>query len=192
MAWLDAQQLKHFKKVGRGVKISSDVRIFGPQNIEVGDNVRIDAQTIILATNGYLKVGSHVHIAARCMLASGGGITIGDFAGLSFGVQVISASDDTTGEYLVGPQFPDFFRHVITRPTHIEDFAFLGAGSTILTGARIKQGAMIGASSLVLASEELAPWAIHFGVPTRQIATRKQDCVKKSIEMLQWWEQNAP
>lgn len=192
MAWLDAQQLKQFKRVGRGVKISSDARIFGPQNIEVGDNVRIDAQTTILAGKGSLKIGSHVHVAVGCVLACGGGILIGDFAAISMGSVLISASDDASGEYLVGPQFPEFLRKVTAKRIVIGDHAFLGAGVTVLVGATVEQGAMLGANSTLFSERTAYKWKIHTGTPAVPIKDRKQDCIKKSIEMLQWWDQNAP
>ena len=41
-----------FKSIGKNVKISSDARIYGPENISIGNNVRIDDFAIISATNG--------------------------------------------------------------------------------------------------------------------------------------------
>jgi len=190
MAWLEENELRKFKRVGRGVKISTGAIIYGANNIEVGDNVRIDTETVILASQGSLKIGSHVHVAARCLLAARGGIKIGDFAGLSFDVKVISASDDASGEYLVGPQFPDFFRKVVAEETVIREYAFIGAGATVLVGANVDQGAMLGANSVALPGETLKSWTIYFGVPAHRIRERKQDLIEKSLEMHDWWQNN--
>jgi len=39
-----------FKKIGEGVLIGGTVSFVGPENVSVGDNVRIDALSMIIAT----------------------------------------------------------------------------------------------------------------------------------------------
>ena len=90
-----------FKVLGKNVKISTNVRIIGEKNIEIGDNVRIDDFTIISAKEGSLKIGSNVHIAGQCYLGCGGEIQIKDNVNISQGVKIYSKSASTgdTGIY---------------------------------------------------------------------------------------------
>ena len=189
MAWLTENQLLSFKSVGRGVKISDQAVIYGAHNVEIGDNVRIDAQTVILASSGSLKIGNHVHVAVGCLLAAGGGIRIGDFAGLSFGVNLISATDDTDGEFLVGPQFPDFLRGTKLGVINVEPYVFVGARSTVLPGCFLAIGSFIGANSLVIDDTVIQPWTKYFGSPVRRTGERRQDMVQKSVAAHEWWEE---
>ncbi len=53
----------------------------------------------------------------------------------------------------------------------IEDDVWIGANSVILDGALIRRGAVVGASSLVMA--ELEPYSINAGVPAKIIGRRK-------------------
>lgn len=182
MAWLTSDQLAAFSKVGRGVKVSSEAVIYGAANIELGDNVRIDAQTLILSGHGHLRVGSHVHIAARCLLSCRGGIDIGDFCGLSFGVSLISASDDFSGRALVGPVNPGHLTNVEARPIIMEPYAVVGAGSMVMLGAVLEMGAVIGYDCLVEDGQRIKAWSICSGRPARHIRTREQEIVKLSME----------
>ena len=69
-----------FKVVGKNVRIDKNCRIVGIGNIEIGDNVRIDAYCTIAATGqGYLRVGSFVHVGSHCHLSAGSGIVLEDF-----------------------------------------------------------------------------------------------------------------
>lgn len=188
MAWLSPTQLQAFARVGRGVKVSSEAVIYGARNIELGDNVRIDAQTLILASSGSLKIGSHVHIAARCLLSCRGGISIGDFCGLSFGVTLISASDDFSGNWLVGPVHPEYLTNVVSAPIRMHAYSVVGAGSIIMPGAELEMGAVLGAGSFLEQGQSLKEWSIAVGRPARHIKTREQEIVKKSMDALQYWD----
>lgn len=52
---------------GKNVYIANDVIIHNPQNIIIGDNVRIDTQCVLIAgKNHKIKIGNSVHISAGC------------------------------------------------------------------------------------------------------------------------------
>ena len=70
-----------FKSIGENVLLSRKASIYGPENIEIGNNVRIDDFCIL---SGKIKLGSYIHIAAYSALFGGEeGITMEDFTGLS-------------------------------------------------------------------------------------------------------------
>ena len=60
--FLSSSRLKKLKlkSYGKKIQISPNVTIIGSDNIQMGDNVRIDDYTIISAKEGFLKLGSNM------------------------------------------------------------------------------------------------------------------------------------
>jgi len=77
--------------------------------------VRIDPFCLISAGEP-MTIGSYVHIAAGVRLFGAAGLFVGDFAAVSPGAAVFSASDDYRAAGLIGPTVPDQFRAVQTAP----------------------------------------------------------------------------
>jgi acetyltransferase-like isoleucine patch superfamily enzyme len=95
---------------------------------------------------------------------------------LAPGVKLFSASDDYSGEYLTGPTLPAGMtggsRGKITLRRHV----LLGAGTVVLPGCTLDEGAAVGALSLVIKS--LASWGLYAGIPCRLLRPRKKDLLK--------------
>jgi galactoside O-acetyltransferase len=191
MAWLSEHELSKFKKVGRKVLISRHALIFGEENIEIGDNVRIDAQTLILAAKGYLTIHDHVHIASQCMISCGGGITLGNFTSISMGCKLISASDDASGNYLVGPNHPEQFTNVTAAPIYMSDYSWIGANAIMLPGSMLHQGAVLGAGGVVPKFKQLSPWSIWVGNPPMFLKTRQSEMIELSKRSRELFEQSG-
>lgn len=184
--WLSADDLKYFKNVGRGVCISKGARVFGAQNIQIGDNVRIDTGAVILASApGGLRIGSNVHIAAHAILSAGGGIEIGSYCTVGFGSKLVSASDSFAGDCFVGPVFPDRYTKVKRETIVLERHAIVTTDCTLLPGAIMREGSVLGAMSL-LKGEALA-WHIHAGIPAKPLRERKRDVLKLAEEWETEW-----
>lgn len=158
-----------FAHLGRNVRIHSSCVLVNCQNMTIGDEVRIDPFCLLSASGG-IEIGRHVHIASQCVLMGSAPISLADFAGLSHGVRLLSAADDFVGGALIGPTVPDAFRNVDARPIRLARHAVIGAGSLVLPGAVLEEGATVGALSLV--KGRLDAWAVHAGCPTRRIAAR--------------------
>ena len=70
-----------FKSVGKNVQISKKTSFYSPEQISIGNNVRIDDFCIL---SGNIILGSFIHIAAYSGLYAGNaGILMGDFSGIS-------------------------------------------------------------------------------------------------------------
>lgn len=158
------------KKVGKEVKISKKASIYSPQNIEIGDYVRIDDFTII---SGTIKIGNYVHIAAYTALYGGGKIIIDDYCGCSPRCTLLSASDDFSGEYMISPMVPEELTHVIKGEINLNRFVQIGANSVVFPGVTIKEGTAVGAMSLV--NQSLEGWGIYAGIPCKRIKERQQN-----------------
>ena len=172
-----------FKKVGKNMNISPMIRLYHPEMIEMGDNVRID-DFCVLSGGAGLKIGNHIHIACGCYLFAGAGIILEDFVQLSGRTTLLSQSDDMSGHSLVGPCIPTLFKPflksgLITLKRH----TFIGTGTTILPGVTIGEGVSVGAMSLV--KEDLAPWTVYAGVPVKRIKERSREILTLETAFLE-------
>lgn len=169
-------------KVGKDSNIHPSVIIFGSDNIEIGDNVRIDAYCVLSGGTG-LKIGNHIHIGAHSSLFAGAGIEMGDFCGLSPYVLMMSQSDDFSGESLVGPIIPNTYKTLKEGKIIMKPFSLIGSRSTILCGVTLHEGATIGAHSLV--KSDCDAWSIYAGVPVKKVKNRSKTMIRISKKFLE-------
>ncbi|MEM7178285.1 MAG: acyltransferase [Pseudomonadota bacterium] len=177
-----------FAAIGEDVSIGRNCTVIGAANISIGNHVRIDGPTAIIAARGALTIGDYVHIGGGCHLSCAGGIEMADFAGLSQGVRLYSATDDYSGGALTNPMVPARFTNVRMGPVRLGRHVILGAGSVVLPRIEIGEGSAVGALTLVNAS--LAPWGIYAGQPARWLLARSRDLLEMEAAFL--CEQAAP
>jgi len=172
--YLTSDDLKDFgfKSIGRNVRISSDARIYGPENISIGNNVRIDDFVILSAVKGYICIGNFVFIARNSHLSGTLGITMHDFSSMAANTVIYSASDDYSGEHLTAQAIPEKYTSYVGGPVSVEKHVIIGTASTVVGPCDIGEGCSIGAMSLVL--KDLEPWGIYVGVPVKRIKERKK------------------
>lgn len=151
-----------FKKIGNNVLISKKSSIYNPENITIGNNVRIDDFCIL---SGEINIKNYVHISAFCALYGKFGIEIGNFSGISPRCTIFSASDDFSGNYMVGPMVPMKFTNPSKGKVIISDYVQIGTNSVIMPSVLIKNGAAIGAFSFV--TKDIESWKICFGNPVK-------------------------
>ncbi len=163
-----------FRRVGRQVRVARNAVIIGLEHISLGDHVRIDGPSTLLAgpEGGGLTLGSHIHIGAGCYIAAGAGVHIADFGGLSQGVRIYSRSDDYSGEHLTNPTVPAHYLGVNAAAVRLERHVIVGSGSVILPGCTLAEGCAVGALSLV--TKSLAAWTLFAGAPARRVQARSQ------------------
>lgn len=172
-----------FKALGHNVRIAKNSTIVGLENIEIGDDVRIDGYcTIAAAGTGWIRIGSFIHIGANCYLSAGDGICIGDFGNLSQGVRVYSRSDDYTGAYMTNPTVPVRYTGVTRGPVALERHVIIGSGSVVLPQVTIGEGAAVGALSLV--KESLTPWGVFAGCPAKRLKDRSKRLLELEFALL--------
>lgn len=182
--YYDEHRLREFgfRAVGRDVRVARNATIIGLAHIALGDHVRIDGGTTLLAGEaGGLTLGSHIHIGAGCYIAAGAGVEIGDFGGLSQGVRIYSRSDDYSGEHLTNPTVPARYLGVHAAPVRLGRHVIVGSGSVILPGCTLDEGCAVGALSLV--TKSLAPWTVHSGTPARRVMARSRRLLELEAEL---------
>uniref|UniRef100_B0T598 Transferase hexapeptide repeat containing protein n=1 Tax=Caulobacter sp. (strain K31) TaxID=366602 RepID=B0T598_CAUSK len=172
-----------FASVGDNVIISKNAQIVGLQNIRIGNHVRIDGWTnIIAAGKGSLTLGSYIHIGAYCHITGGGGVRMDDFSGLSQGVRIYSASDDYSGESLTNPMTPGRFKTENVGAVHLGRHVIVGSGTVILPGVTIEEGSAVGAQALV--TKSLPGWGLFAGAPARRVRERSKRLLELEQEFL--------
>lgn len=132
-------------KIGKNVTIYPGVYFWG-DNIVIGDNVDIGIGTIIYSRKG-VRIGSNTSIAGQCY--------------------IIDSNHKANKDKLIREQDMDTAPNGI----FIGDDVWIAAQCSILKGAIIKDGAVVGAQSLV--NSVVPENAIVVGTPAKVIGKRK-------------------
>lgn len=109
---------------------------------------------------GGITIGDTSIINGECWLDGRQGLKIGNNVSVSIGCRLLTLGHD--------PQDPQF--RTVGAPIVIEDYAWLGAFSTILPGVRIGTGAVVGAAAVV--TKDVPDWSIVGGNPARPLGSR--------------------
>lgn len=132
-------------KIGKNVTLYPNVYLWG-NNIEIGNNVDIGIGTIIYSRKG-VKIGSNTSIAGQCY--------------------IIDSNHKTESGKLIREQSMDTAADGIV----IGNDVWIAAQCSVLKGAIIKDGAVIGAQSLV--NSIIPENSIAVGTPAKVIKQRK-------------------
>jgi galactoside O-acetyltransferase len=158
-----------FKKIGESVSISRKTSFYGVENMIIGSFVRIDDFCIL---SGEITLGSHIHISAYCALYGSFGIEMEDYTGLSPRCTIFSASDDFSGDFLIGPMVTVENTNVIGGKILIKKYSQIGSGCVVLPNLTINEGVAVGAMSLI--HKTIDEWSIYAGIPVKKIKERSK------------------
>ena len=147
-----------FKNIGQKVFISRKTSIYSPSTISIGNNVRIDDFCIL---SGNISIGDYVHISAYSALYGSKGIILEGYCGISPRCTILSASDDFSGEFLIGAQFPTEYTNVKGGTVILRKYSQLATNTIVFPDITIGEGAVTGAMTLV--NRNLEPCTINTG-----------------------------
>lgn len=182
MPYLDREALEGlgFASLGQNVRISDRAAIYNAEQMEIGDNSRIDDFCVL---SGRLTIGRNVYIGPGGLIAGGQpGIVFDDFVTLAYHVQVFSQSDDYSGQTMTNSTVPTAYKAEFKRAVHLGRHSILGAGSIVMPGVILAEGTALGAATLVLRSTE--PWGIYVGNPARRLRERHRDLLELEAQYL--------
>lgn len=162
-----------FKSIGQNVLISRYARFYDAKNIQIGSNVRIDDFCLL---SGKIKLGNYIHISAYSALYAKFGIEMEDYTGLSPKCTIFSATDDFSGNYLVGPMVDSDLTNVTGGIVKICKYSQLGSNCVVLPNLTINEGTAVGAMSLI--TKDTSPWSIYTGIPASFIKARSKNLLK--------------
>lgn len=169
------------KSYGKNVLISRKASIYSPEDIVIGNDVRIDDFCIL---SGKIELGSNVHIAAYASLFAGeAGIYCEDYVGISARTIVYATSDDYSGEYMTNPTIPDKYKNVQSEKVIFREHSLVGAGCIVLPGVILGEGSSVGAMSLI--NKDIEAWSMNVGIPTRKIRERSKRILELEKQYMQ-------
>lgn len=182
--FLSEEELRRLglKECGEHVLIGRHAVLYSPQNLCIGNHVRIDDFTVI---SGNVRLGDYIHISQFCGLYGGkAGIVMEDFSGLSSKCTVYAVSDDYTGNSMTNPMVPLQYRPgMIEKAVRIGRHAVIGCNSVVLPGVVVQEGTSVG--SMTLCNKPTEAWSVYIGIPARRAGDRKKDIL--ALER-QFWE----
>ncbi|NOH80807.1 acyltransferase [Vibrio sp. RE86] len=152
--------------------IYSLAKIIGSEKLILGEKSQID-DFCFINSGKRTEIGRNVHIASFTSIVGGGECTIGDFAGLSAGCRVITASDDFSGPYLTNPTVHSEFTNVNLSRVEIGRHAIIGTNSVIFPGVTIGEGCSVGAGAII--RKNLKDWTVYAVINGKLKELKKRD-----------------
>ncbi len=112
-----------------------------------------------------IKIGDDVDLAWGVLITTGGGVEIGDRTLVGYNTQIFSAN------HVIPPNKGKIFGSGHNKKkVVIQNDVWIGAGSIILPGVTISEGAVVAAGSIV--TKDVAPFTIVGGNPAKLIKNR--------------------
>jgi len=140
------------------------------ENVNYGHDFRV-GRSVVISSAHKLMIGDWVSVGPRSIIQTSG--EIGDFCLIGMGVQIVGRDDHRISEVGSPVSMSTWIgeRELESRDSVIigRD-VWVGGGSTILSGVRIGDGAIIGSASVV--TKDIPPFAIAVGNPARVVAMR--------------------
>lgn len=149
---------------GINVKLGRGLRLYGPENLNLGDNIGIGENAVFMCTRAKIYIGNDVMFGPGVTCITGGHRM--DIVGRT----MISVTNEEK------------------RPEDDKDIVFegdnwVGANATILKGVTIGQGSIIAAGSVV--TRDVPQFSIVGGVPAKVIKMRfSEEMVQVHLEAI--------
>ncbi|MEB3246214.1 MAG: DapH/DapD/GlmU-related protein [Vampirovibrionales bacterium] len=129
--------------------------------VQMGKNCKVGTGFYLHTLSEPLTVGEGTGFNCNVHLDATAPITIGNHCNIGFNTQFITANHTLISDYTRSrPAYPG------GRIT-IEDFVWIGAGSTLLPGVTIGRGSVVAAGSLV--TKDIPPNVLAMGRPAKVI-----------------------
>ena len=151
-----------------GSEIYEPIVILKPENLEIHHPVRIDAYCKLEVGQG-IRLGRGVHLASYCHVIGGGMLYMGDYSAAGSGCRMITGSNSIEA-LSCSAIAPATMQKIDRSFVHIDAFAVLFAGVTVLPGVHIGLGAAVGAGAVV--TKDVPAWEIWVGIPAKKIGER--------------------
>jgi acetyltransferase-like isoleucine patch superfamily enzyme len=147
--------------LGERCVIEEGVLAFNPAHIFLGDDVYVGHRAMLKGdTRGELRIESGTWIGQDCYFHSAGGIAIGERCGIGPRVMMLTSTHAETA-----PPAPVIDSAIEFAPVEVGPGCDIGIAAILLPGARVGEGAQIGAGAVV--TGEIPAGAVAAGVPAR-------------------------
>ena len=162
---------------GKNVRIGHNVIITQPQNVFLGDDVRIDPFTLITSKQ---KTGNFVHVCSHVVLGgSGYQVSLGDWAFVGYGSQLFTQSEDYSGHY--GPVNEEWSGNKTDGGDIVfNEYSGVASGCIIFPRVVLPRGTCIGVRTTVRANRarrRLQEFKVYQGDNLDMICQRNEEKV---------------
>lgn len=156
--------LKQIKNRPVGINILGKIDV-SCKNLKIGSNVTL-YDNITFWGNGDIIIGNNVAIGRDTIIYSNNKVIIGDDVLIAAQNYIIDSNHGIKRDKLIRNQELNFGEGII-----IGNDVWIGAGCKIINGAKINDGAVIGAMSLV--NNEVDKYHVAVGIPAKSIKERR-------------------
>lgn len=156
---------------GNNTTIHSLAKVIGENCLFIDDYAVISDFCFILCGK-YTRIGKYSRLAPYSMITGGGETFINDYVDISYGVKILTGSDDIYNGYLSLPNVPAEKRNITRQRVEIHTYAYIGINTIIYPGVTIGEGALTEPNTIV--KENLEPWTIYGGADCRKLGKRKR------------------
>jgi acetyltransferase-like isoleucine patch superfamily enzyme len=154
-------------RFGEGLVLEGDLDLTHPERIRIGSRVKLGKETVLGAwPESELTIGDDTYIGRWTIILAYESVKIGNDCMIAPGCHITDVNHGIASGELIRKQ------KYTSKPVRIGNDVWVGAGSSILPGVTIGDGAVIGARSVV--TKDVAPNAIVVGVPAKVIRYRNE------------------
>jgi acetyltransferase-like isoleucine patch superfamily enzyme len=161
-ALIFSQNIIFGKKIALGAGVF--IRTFDGGKITIGNNVSIEQGVEIVAQGSKILIGDNVFIGRGCQIIAKKFISIGDDSLIASYCVIRDANHRVDRNSLIRLQHHD------DNPIIIGKDVWVGSQSSIIMGAKINNGCVVGANSLI--NKELVEYGVYVGSPAKLLKFR--------------------
>lgn len=153
--------------VAQKVFIGPRTQVDCPWGVTIKDRVKVESDVYLklVSVDARLTLGSHVFVGRGCEFDVSKDIEIGAHALLAPGCFITDHNHRIDRHFRIDQQSCD------VGSVAIGSDSWIGAGSVVLPGVQIGDGAVIGAAAVV--NRSIPAWAIAVGAPAEIVGYRK-------------------
>lgn len=130
--------------------------------------------TAVLVGKSNFSIGKYAYVGSDCFINAEGRVFIGDGSVLSSKVTILSSTHD-----FKNPTCLPYSRGNNYESVEIGAGVWIGYGATILPGVTIKDGAIVGACSVV--TKDVGAGEIFAGNPAKKIGSRDLNSIENMV-----------
>lgn len=157
------------KTVGRNLSIGNLPYVQGLVEIEIGDNVLLGGNVMILSPNRLpapkLVLRDHSELNWNVQINVSREVIIEEYVRVSYDCRISDSDGHPRQADLRAHDLPPSPRDI--RPVRLCRYAWIGNGTHILKGVTIGEGAVVGANSVVIS--DIPPYSLAMGNPAEVI-----------------------